>query len=261
MSIHRVNYDEVAPAFDGRYSTERRRLNAIAEALTTLAQSVNARLVLEAGCGTGRWLAEWDRAHCRAFGLDFSQGMLSLAREQGLSRELTRGDACRLPFASESFDLIYCVNAFHHFDPPQDFVREARRLLRRGGVLAIAGMEPRACRDRWYLYQYFEGTYEADIRRFPPREMITRWMAETGLGGIEWRVVERIARQYVGREVLSDHFLQKNGTSQLALLTDEAYAAGMRRIESAVAEADARGETILFLVDISITMIIGYASL
>jgi hypothetical protein len=140
-------------------------------------------------------------------------------------------------------------------------VREARRLLRLGGALAIAGMEPRASRDRWYLYKYFEGTYETDIRRFPPRETTARWMAETGLGGIEWRVVERIARQYTGREVLSDHFLQKNGTSQLTLLTDEAYSAGMRRIESAVAEAEARGKTILFPVDISITIIIGYALL
>jgi ubiquinone/menaquinone biosynthesis C-methylase UbiE len=263
MSIHRVNYDEVAPTFDGRYSTERRRLakRAIAGALTALAQGIKAGRVLEAGCGTGRWLAEWDGAHCRAFGLDFSHGMLAKAREQRNLLELARGDACRLPFAGETFDLVYCVNAFHHFDPPQDFVREARRLLRPGGALAIAGMEPRASRDSWYLYQYFEGTYETDACRFPPREAITRWMAEAGLGRIEWREVERVTRQHSGREVLDDFFLQKNGTSQLTLLTDEAYAAGMRRIESAVAEAEARGETILFPVDISITIIIGYALL
>jgi len=63
MSLHRVNYDAVASTFDGRYSTEPRQVNAVVGALTGLARGIKAGRVLEAGCGTGRWLAEWDGAH------------------------------------------------------------------------------------------------------------------------------------------------------------------------------------------------------
>ncbi|MBI1925498.1 hypothetical protein HYR99_14750, partial [Candidatus Poribacteria bacterium] len=62
----------------------------------------------------------------------------------------------------------------------------------------------------------------------------------------------------IGQEVLADPILQKHGTSQLALLTDEAYAAGMARIKEAIANAEAAGETLVFPVDISIGMVSGY---
>ncbi|MEK7787024.1 MAG: hypothetical protein AAB658_16600, partial [Chloroflexota bacterium] len=68
----------------------------------------------------------------------------------------------------------------------------------------------------------------------------------------------QVAHEVRGREVLTNHFLQKNGTSQLTLLSDEAYTAGLRRIESAIAEAEAKGETLTFPVYISFSMITGY---
>jgi hypothetical protein len=57
--------------------------------------------------------------------------------------------------------------------------------------------------------------------------------------------------------VLGDYFLQKHSTSQLTLLTDEAYAAGVRRIEAALAAAEAEGKTLVFPNDLSLTILIG----
>ncbi len=74
---------------------------------------------------------------------------------------------------------------------------------------------------------------------------------------VEWRVVEHIVHQYVDRAVLEDPILQKHGTSQLALLTDEDYAVGINRIEAALAEAETTGKTLAFPVDICLTMIAG----
>src|SRR5437660_25768 len=74
------------------------------------------------------------------------------------------------------FDLIFCVNAFHHFPQPRVFICEARRLLRPGGALAITGMDPHAGRDRWYLYDYFVGTQDTDLRRFSSSGTILDWM-------------------------------------------------------------------------------------
>jgi SAM-dependent methyltransferase len=57
-----------------------------------------------------------------------------LARERALPHFETRlGDAESLPFADESFDLVTCRLAFHHFPNQEDAFREMARVLRVGG--------------------------------------------------------------------------------------------------------------------------------
>ena len=60
----------------------------------------------------------------------------------------------------------------------------------------------------------------------------------------------------MGRAVLGDAFLQKNGTSQLTLLSDEAYAAGRARLERDLQAAEARGESLPFETDIWLTAVV-----
>jgi SAM-dependent methyltransferase len=47
-------------------------------------------------------------------------------------------DAENLPFADETFDLVTCCIAPHHFPDVPWFVAEAARVLRSGGLLAVA---------------------------------------------------------------------------------------------------------------------------
>jgi len=82
-------------------------------------------------------------------------------------------------------------------------------------------------------------------------------MSAAGFRQVEWRLVERIAQAHVGRKVLADPILQKTGTSQLALLTDEAYAAGMARIQAALVEAEAAGKVVEFPVELSLALVVG----
>jgi ubiquinone/menaquinone biosynthesis C-methylase UbiE len=257
MPTPQVNYDQVAPTYHQRYA--RNRLDGVRAALVELAQAQRAEMILEAGCGTGHWLVQLRPAARRVYGLDLSPGMLGEARRlQPALDRLACGRAAQLPFPGGTFDLVFCVNAFHHFDPHRAFVAEARRVLRRGGALALTGMEPRLSRDRWYLYQYFDGTYETDLRRFPPAGRVAEWMRAEGFDHIETRIVQRLSRQMRGPEVLNDPFLRKLSTSQLALLSDEAYAAGLERLRAAISEAESGGQTRLFPVDISFLMITGH---
>ncbi len=255
MADARVNYDQIAPTYDQRYTVS--QFEGIAAALRSLTRDTGAERVLEVGCGTGRWLAELQPVIRQVYGTDLSLGMLQQAKQRPESLSLICGHASHLPFPDAVFDLIFCVNAFHHFSQPRVFVSEARRLLRPGGALAIMGMDPHAGRDRWYLYDYFVGTYETDLRRFSSSGTILDWMVAADFDRAEWRVVEHIVHQHVGRVVLEDPILQKHGTSQLALLTDEEYAAGMGRIKAALSEAEAAGKTLVFPVDICLTMIAG----
>jgi hypothetical protein len=58
--------------------------------------------------------------------------------------------------------------------------------------------------------------------------------------------------------VLGDPFLEKEATSQLTLLSDEAYSSGLRRIEEAIAVAELAGETLTFPTDLMIAMVVGW---
>jgi SAM-dependent methyltransferase len=252
----RVDYDRVAPTYDRRYAAN--PLTGIALALQALVRRINARNLLEVGCGTGHWLETLQDDAGTICGLDFSPGMLAQARLRNGRFHLVRGRAWELPFAAQTFDLVFCVNAIHHFEQQEGFIQRASWLLRPGGALALIGMDPHSGRDRYYLYDYFEGTLETDKRRFPPGETIAAWMLSNGFDRLEQSEAERIYEPFSGEAVLQDLFLKKNATSQLTLLSDEGYAAGIERIQAALEHARADGREIAFPVDISLRMVVGY---
>ncbi len=99
-----------------------------------------------------------------------------------------------------------------------------------------------------------KGTYEADLARYPSPGTIVDWMITAGFESATWQVGESILDTRMGREVLP---LPKNFTSQLSLLTPQAYRDRIARIVVALEEAEAAGETPLFHVDISLVMVTG----
>lgn len=255
MTKPRVNYDQIASTYDKRFMLD--RTEGIGEAILDLAQRLNAVRVLEGGCGTCHWLAQMQRVGSRRYGLDLSTGMLNQTRERTTGIGLVNGYARQLPLERGMFDLVFCVNAIHRFQDSRGFVSEAARVLQRGGALAVVGSDPHDRRESWFVYHYFDTAYETDLMRFPAWETVREWMVEDGFEGIEWQEVERIADPKYGRGVFDDPFLKKNSCSQLALLTEEAYRAGLERIEADLVEAEVRGETLVFETDILTAMLAG----
>lgn len=61
-----------------------------------------------------------------------------LAAEKGQSPlQLTAAKAANLPFREDSFDLVTCRIAAHHFEDIRTFITDAVRVLRTGGKLAV----------------------------------------------------------------------------------------------------------------------------
>jgi ubiquinone/menaquinone biosynthesis C-methylase UbiE len=251
VASSKVDYDKLAGTYNARYQAK--PLRGVAEALCELARRRPARRMLEVGCGTGHWLCGWP-AGVWSVGLDRSRRMLEQAPAEF---PRVQGDANRLPFAAAAFDLLYVVNALHHFDDPRGFVREAAAAIAPGGILAIVTLEPRQLRHRWYLYDYFPGVWEMDLARFPALAEIAGWMAQEGLTAVECRVVERITDHQRGRAIFDSPFLAKDACSQFALLPPEAYQEGLRRIETACRAAEDADREIVFPTELALHLVSG----
>lgn len=106
------------------------------------AAPVSTDTVLDAATGTG-WTAMAFAPRVQSVvGLDVSAGMLAQARleaeAQGLDNlTFAEGPAEALPFPDESFSLVTCRIAAHHFLSIPQFLRETMRVLKPGGRLAL----------------------------------------------------------------------------------------------------------------------------
>jgi ubiquinone/menaquinone biosynthesis C-methylase UbiE len=255
MNARRVNYDRLAVTYDQRFGAD--SVEETGQALRQLVENSSAGRILEVGCGTGHWLELLMPVSTWLSGLDPSGGMLRQARAKQLPACFSQGYAEQLPFADAVFEVVFCVNALHHFAAPQSFIAEAARVLRRCGCLVVVGGDPHRGREQWYVYRYFAGTYETDRRRYATWERVSRWMEAVGFKQLEFVEVEHIIDHKRGTTVFADPYLQKESSSQLALLTDEAYERGLRRIKEALVKAEEKGETLLFETDLSIFMLSG----
>lgn len=202
---------------------------------------------LEVGCGTGQWLPLLGGGSDRSgIGLDRSIEMLRQGRQTRGSHHLVQGDAGQLPFAGGSVGLIASVNALHHFPDPARYLREAARVLQSGGYLLLVGVDAHDPSATWYIYDFFDGTQARDRERYPRWDELRTSIRAVGLQVAELGVAHEIRQGFQGREVFEDLYLARNGTSQLALMSDQAYEQGRRRMRAAVDRAEKEGRSVEF---------------
>lgn len=130
---------DVAPHYEAWYeSPEGQRADALEKALLgrLLERFAGAESVLEVGSGTGhftRWLSEQGLT---SVGLDLSAAMLAQADTlDGIP--LVQGDACSLPFAEDTFDLVALVTTLEFLERPRAVLVEALRVARQGLLLGV----------------------------------------------------------------------------------------------------------------------------
>ena len=139
-----------------QFDTESRKLSESTFVVSTGKQPAElaAKLVLEVGCGTGRFMDVLTRAGAETVGLDLSLAV-DVAR-QNLRRlpncHFVQADALCPPFRPGTFDFAYSIGALHHTsDSRHAFLRMAE-LLRPEGTAAIWVYPQRRLTE---TFQYF----------------------------------------------------------------------------------------------------------
>ena len=98
--------------------------------------------VLEIGVGMGADHTEWAKSHPRSLtGVDLTPRAIEHTKARlglyGFTSDLRVSDAEALPFADNSFDIVYSYGVLHHSPDTEKAINEVYRVLRPGGRAAI----------------------------------------------------------------------------------------------------------------------------
>ena len=106
--------------------------------VTALLPEVRGLIVLDAGCGTGRYLRELESRGARAIGMDLSMPMLARAA----AGRVARADIRALPLGAGSLDLVVCGLALGDIAELELALAEIARTLRPGGRVIYSVVHP-----------------------------------------------------------------------------------------------------------------------
>ena len=98
--------------------------------------------VLDLGCGSGMFLPIVAPMCAEIVGVDISSDML-ISCSQCIKKffienaSLSNASSDHLPFAAETFDVVYIVDVIHHAEDYEQAVKEVYRVLKPGGRLIV----------------------------------------------------------------------------------------------------------------------------
>lgn len=109
------------------------------------AQVTDSQAVLDVGCGFGGTISSLNNQYqtMKLTGINIDERQILRARQQispqGANEiSFQQGDACALPFADNSFDVVLAVECIFHFSSRKQFFKEVNRVLKPGGYLALS---------------------------------------------------------------------------------------------------------------------------
>ncbi|MBD0371757.1 MAG: methyltransferase domain-containing protein [Pyrinomonadaceae bacterium] len=145
------------------------------------ADAFKDKLVLDAGCGTGRHTYYVSRTAREVVAMDLSQAIEVAARnnQDKPNAHFIQADIYHPPFPPGSFDFIYSLGVLHHLPDPEKGFRSLLKLLRAGGFMNI------------YLYWNLEGEAawrRALLKAVTSARQVTTRMPHTLLKKVSWVV-------------------------------------------------------------------------
>jgi len=176
--VHWGFWDDPARA-DGSLSDFARAAERMSRQVIAAGRVGDGQHVLDVGCGFGGTLADLNQRfngmdlvglNIDARQLERARGDPELAPRGGNRILLLTGEACRLPFAAGSFDVVLCIEAGFPFRARDGFLQAVRRVLCPGGWLALSDFVPRLVIP--FLWDYFDRRFKPVVTRlYGPSDM------------------------------------------------------------------------------------------
>ena len=158
---------------------------------------------LDVATGTGDLAIELASRGAEVVGVDFSEGMLDLARAKAPGLRFEQGNALDLAYADGEFDAVTVGFGARNFADLDRGLAEMARITRPGGrVVVLEITSPRKPPLSWFFGLWFDrivptlGRVAGDsdaytylptsVRRFPEPEELAGRMAAVGLVDVRW---------------------------------------------------------------------------
>lgn len=100
---------------------------------------LRGKLVLDAGCGTGRYMEIAAQMGAEVIGVDLSYAVDAAYANMGSRKgiHIVQVDLRKMPFRPASFDAIYSLGVLHHTPDTREAFLSLPPMLKPGGTLAI----------------------------------------------------------------------------------------------------------------------------
>lgn len=170
-------FDSNAEIFPSEVPANDGRLDEIREQLGDL----RGKRILDAGCGKGRFASRIKDAtpSCEIHGVDVSEELLKKVPASIIVR---KGSILNLPYDSDSFDAVFCVEALEHTIRIERAINELCRVLKPGGRLVIIdkNIEKLGTMRITDFEQWFDANHIADVIRRSCEKVIVKEIAYDG---------------------------------------------------------------------------------
>jgi ubiquinone/menaquinone biosynthesis C-methylase UbiE len=230
--------EATAKRYDGARALPAEALTLAMETLRNLLPLKRVKSVLDLGAGTGRFSKSLQETfHCPIFAVDPSEAMLAQGKNRGLDNniEWRQGTAENIPLSTKSIDLVWMSQVFHHLENPMLAFQEIKRILVPRGYLAIRnGTRENEVEIEWG--GCFPEAQQIDNKRLPSQQDLIHIVCSQGFESIVMRTVYQLfASSY------TEYYekISQRGLSSLISISDEAFAAGLKRLKQWAAEQPA----------------------
>lgn len=130
------HFNETAEDYDS--SSDGKFVEPMYETIVEEILKLDSGKILDVGCGNGNLFTFLPDERYELVGVDFSQNMIIEAKKKcGDKASFFVGDAEKLPFDDDSFDIVVCNASFHHYIRPNTVLEEMHRVLKDGGKVLI----------------------------------------------------------------------------------------------------------------------------